>query len=59
MLVLALGLVMAHAEDEDDDHRQKVADFMGGVLGKSGAVTGRRTGSPRTGPGFRTPGGGL
>ena len=27
-----------------EDNRKKVADFMGGVLGKSGIVTGRNTG---------------
>ena len=38
---MMLGLPMGtHAEDS----RKKVADFMGGVLGKSGIVTGRNTG---------------
>ena len=38
---MMLGLPMG---TRAEDSRKKVADFMGGVLGKSGIVTGRNTG---------------
>jgi len=44
MTVLLVGSVGWAGDEESGDHRRKVADFMGGVLGKSGIVTGRNTG---------------
>ena len=47
VLVLAVVAMPVFAEDEDDaeeSSQRKVANFIGAVLGKSGAVTGRNTG---------------
>ena len=43
LLALSCAVVVGEEEDEEDNGKQRMANFIGGVLGKGGIVTGRNT----------------
>ena len=43
LLALSCVVALADEEDEEDNGKQRMANFIGGVLGKGGVVTGRNT----------------